>query len=285
MLEYIVFPSSYFDARKIDEDLQKEYEAVLLTGLYNITLFGYDKWFNENKLILTKKPDKEVLAVYRGWMMHPDQYTDFYNKLKENNIRLITSPKEYAKFHIFPNIYPEIMQDTAKIIIYPDGTAIDLNQIKKEFNRFMVKDFVKSVKGTEFPTFFTSENLDKEEFDRCMKIFYKYRGNLYTGGICIKEFLDLKTYEGKTNEYRIFIANNQIISICRNSLQPQYTPEFQIDFIKKYTNLDSPMYTIDCAELSDGTWKIIEAGDGQVSGLSCGQNYYNFFRTLYYIFS
>lgn len=30
--------------------------------------------------------------------------------------------------------------------------------------------------------------------------------------------------------------------------------------------MDSIYYTIDYAELSDGTWKILEAGDGQVSG-------------------
>lgn len=39
---------------------------------------------------------------------------------------------------------------------------------------------------------------------------------------------------------------------------------------------------VDYAELSDGTWMIIEAGDGNVSGLSEGQNYEAFFRALYY---
>lgn len=73
MPEYIVFPSSYFNARKIDEDLQKEYESVSDSGLYKITIFGYDKWFNENRLVLTEKPDEEVSALYRGWIMQPEQ--------------------------------------------------------------------------------------------------------------------------------------------------------------------------------------------------------------------
>ena len=42
-----------------------------------------------------------------------------------------------------------------------------------------------------------------------------------------------------------------------------------------------PRYTIDFAELEDGSWKIIEAGDGSVSGLSDGQNYESFFRKLF----
>lgn len=45
-------------------------------------------------------------------------------------------------------------------------------------------------------------------------------------------------------------------------------------------NLPSPFYTVDFAELADGSWKILEAGDGQVSGLSDNQNARAFFRAL-----
>ena len=47
MVKTIVFPSSFFDTRKVDEDLQAEYDAVLETGLFDVVLFGYDKWFGE----------------------------------------------------------------------------------------------------------------------------------------------------------------------------------------------------------------------------------------------
>lgn len=36
--------------------------------------------------------------------------------------------------------------------------------------RFMVKDYVKSVKGSEFPKFF-DESVTQEEFDKWMEIF------------------------------------------------------------------------------------------------------------------
>ncbi len=53
-----------------------------------------------------------------------------------------------------------------------------------------------------------------------------------------------------------------------------------MDLITKYCNLDSLFYTIDYAETVDGDWKIVEAGDGQVSGLSEGQDAVSFFRAL-----
>ena len=115
-----------------------------------------------------------------------------------------------------------------------------------------------------------------------MEVFYKYRGSLLTGNICIKEYLDLKRYNGKTNEFRVFYADHKIISICRNSIQPDYTAKPPEELVKKYKNLGSPYYTVDYAELSDGSWKIIEAGDGGVSGLSQGQDAGAYYRALYW---
>ena len=279
MIDLILFPSSFFNITKVDEDLQKEYDAVLAAGLFDVALFGYDKWFNEDKLIVRDTPDKEQIGVYRGWMMKPDQYERFYKLLLEKNIRLVTEPEHYRLMHIFPNVYEQVKEDTAKMELYPLHAQIDVEKLKKSFERFMVKDYVKSVKGTDFPRYF-DQNITQDEFDRWMEVFYKYRGDLLTGGICMKEFLDLKRYGEKTNEYRVFYINHQIATICRNSGQGNYTPEPPKELIEKYRNLASPYYTVDYAELEDGIWRIIEAGDGEVSGLSDNQDYEHYFRAL-----
>lgn len=279
----ILFPSSYFSSKEVDEDLQKEYDAVKETGLFDIIIFGYDKWFNEGKLVLSSTPDSPCNAVMRGWMMKPEQYAIFYEKLRNNNINLITTPEEYTLMHIFPNIYSVFGNDTAKMEVFPLHKQIDIESVKKTFDRFMIKDFVKSVKGTEFPRFFDS-SVTQEDFDEYMKIFYKYRGDLLTGGICVKEFLDLKYYGEKTNEYRVFYINNKIASVCRNSGQAQYTNQPPAELIEKYSSLASRYYTVDYAELSNGTWKVTEAGDGSVSGLSENQNILDYFITLFKAF-
>lgn len=283
MVDTILFPSSFFNISKVDEDLQAEYDAVISTGLYQIVLFGYDQWFNEGRLVVNGAPDEMRLTVYRGWMMKPEQYERFYNLLLEQNIRLVTKPKQYKRMHIFPNIYEQLKEDTAKMELYPLHEQIDVERIKKSFHKFMVKDYVKSVKGTEFPKYF-DEHITQEEFDKWMEVFYKYRGNLLTGGICIKEFLPLKYYGGRTNEYRVFYINHEVATVSRNSAQGSYTPLPPQELIEKYKNLDSIYYTVDYAELEDGSWRIIEAGDGSVSGLSENQNYEQYFRALYQCF-
>lgn len=281
MVDVILFPSSFFTPKKVDEDLQREYDAVSATGLYDTIFFGYDKWFNEDTLVLSGTPATTRKAIMRGWMMKPSQYNQFYHKLLADNIELITAPSEYERMHIFPNAYKFFGDDTAFMKVYPLHEQIEISDLKKYFNRFMVKDFVKSVKGTEFPNFF-DVSIAQEEFDDWMEVFYQYRGDLLTGGICIKEFLRLKFYGERPNEYRAFYANGEIVSICKNSGQKNFTQEPPKEFVEKYKNLPSIYYTVDFAELADGTWKVLEAGDGSVSGLSEFQDAEQYFRALYY---
>ena len=95
----------------------------------------------------------------------------------------------------------------------------------------------------------------------------------------------MKHYGSNTNEYRVFYINNNIASVARNSGQGIYTPMPPQELMEKYRTLESPYYTIDYAELENGSWKIIEAGDGQVSGLSDGQDMHTYFRSLYMAFN
>ena len=262
--------------------MREEYAAALDTGLFQVILFNYDEWLAGDRIRMTKQDVITDNIIYRGWMLKPEEYAELYSQMKVRGISLLVSPSDYTSMHLFPSVYPFIREDTAEMLFFEER-SVDLKTVKEHFSRFMVKDSVKSVKGTEFPVFFDM-SVTQKEFDDWMQVFYKYRGDLLTGGICIKEFLDLKRYGDKTNEFRVFYANHQLISICRNSLQPDYTNEPPMRLIQKYMDLPSPYYTIDYAELADSTWRIIEAGDGGVSGLSPGQDMKGYFRALYHAF-
>lgn len=281
MVDLILFPSSFYSLNKVDEDLQNEYNAVISSGLFGTVFFGYSQWFDDGKLVLSVRPTERRKAIMRGWMMKPCRYRAFYNALLEENIELITTPEEYEQMHIFPNIYKFFGKDTAFMRLYPLHEQIKISELKRHFMRFMVKDYVKSVKGMDFPKYFDI-SIPQEEFDKWMEVFYKYRGNLLTGGICVKEYLSLKIYGDRTNEYRVFYANGKVVSVSRNSAQKNFTAEPPKELIEKYKNLPSKYYTVDFAELEDGTWKVIEAGDGSVSGLSEFQDAEQYFRSLYY---
>lgn len=81
---------------------------------------------------------------------------------------------------------------------------------------------------------------------------------MLAGGICIKEYLNLKQYGDRTNEYRVFYINHEIATISRNSAQGIYVPLPPQDLLEKYSNLGSNYYIVDYAELEDESWRIIE---------------------------
>ena len=74
----------------------------------------------------------------------------------------------------------------------------------------------------------------------------------------------------------------KIISCSQNSelhLEDVKIPS--LEWIETFTNkIQSDFFTIDVAEKSDGSWTIIETGDGQVSGLSPGQNELEFYNQI-----
>jgi len=277
----ILFPSDFFNKKEVDEDLKMEYQAAIATGLYDVILFSYDDWFSNGVIKLDHKPEEMTYTIYRGWMMTPEKYEIFTYHLRNNNISLITDWWEYKHLHLFPEVYSELKNDTPEIIVFPKEEKVDIEIIRQTFDRFKLKDYVKSIKGDSFPQCFSAD-ITQEELDEWLKVFYQFRGDLFTGGICIKEFVDLKKYDGKTNEYRVFYVRGKAISIYRNSLQGNYTSEPPEELVYKYAYLNSPFYTIDFAEKEDGSWIIIETGDGQVSGLSEGQDPKVFFRALYH---
>lgn len=277
MKPVLLFPSDVFQKNHVDEGFQAEYEAA--KEYFEILLFDNLSWFEDGKLKLSKKVEKHQMCIYRGWMMKPEDYRTFFEHLAENGLDLVTQPKEYEALHLFPEVYPLIEQDTASTLIYLANRIPVISEIRKHFSEFMIKDYVKSVKGSQIPSKISSE-ISQEELEQLFDIFYHLRGNLFTGGLCLKEILPLKYYGERTNEYRVFFYKNSILSISQNSHQPTPTLWPPEDLINRYKDLPNPFYTVDFAELEDGSWKILETGDGQVSGLSFNQDYSLFFKKL-----
>lgn len=263
----ILFPSDYFNRNKIDDELEQEYEAAIKAG-FDVMLFDYSSWFESKKLVLNQHVDCD-LALYRGWMMKPELYCEFENQLMDFGYHLIVDS----------NVYPIIRNDTAPMMKFPLYIRIDVEFIKSTFGRFMVKDYVKSVKGSDFPVYFDS-SITQSEFDNWMKKFYQYRGNLLTGGICIKKYLDFKKYDSNANEYRAFFYRNELMLLMKSSNQSDACFKSPVELINKYKILDSPFFTLDFAQLEDVSWIIIESGDGQVSGITDSSQIELFYKIL-----
>ena len=103
MKDAILFPCSFFSMKEVDECYQKEYEAALAVNGFDIIFYNYDDFVSEGILRLNHVLEEPMNAIYRGWMLKPEQYKNFYEKLQQKNINLITSPGQYSYYHDFSN--------------------------------------------------------------------------------------------------------------------------------------------------------------------------------------
>ena len=260
---HILFPSNYFNKKEADPEYQEEYIEAKRHG-YQVVLFNYDEYVMNGKLSLYPKEFQQGIYIYRGWMLKSPDYNKLYSKLNENGIQLINNPEKYKSCHEFPYSYKILKDLTPKILIYKENEKINWDYVKSTFHKFMIKDFVKSVKETNFPIYF-DQSYSNSALDDFINKFKEMRGELFSEGIVIKEFVHLKKYNGKTKEYRLFYLNKKLINIFPQDIYEDNS--IPVEFISLIPLLNSNFYTVDIAEKEDGFWIIIETGDGQVSGL------------------
>jgi len=292
MLLKLLFPSDYFDKSAPDEAYKEEYAIAKSLG-FGCLLFDYDE-FIETKSINLKNVDDDGMLLYRGWMLKLQDYSTLYDLLSDEGYLLLNSAWLYEIYHHFNDIYSQLEGkiDTPKIITIKkiddeysffnsDIGYLPLN-VKEHFkDYFIMKDNVKSVKGSDFPDKI-SVDISDEEFTKLVEKFIQLRGGLYTGEIVLKQYENLKKYGNTTNEWRVFYFLGKVMTVNRNSNQSDNAPRVPDCMVNNeaITNESSFIYTADFAETEDGRWILIETGDGQVSGLSPNQNILEFYTKI-----
>ena len=200
-------------------------------------------------------------------MLKPEQYEQLYEICKLCNIKLINNVEEYKNAHWFHKAYDKISSYTPMIAVFSDDDIIEWNEVRDYFSgKFMIKDYVKSVKGYDYPEWLDFTYTDKQ-LDEMVAKFKELRGDLYTGGIILKEYVNLKKTSGKTHEFRGFYYKGRLVALYHNSDNNKDDLSAVKKFAESVPKLDSNFYTIDFAYRNDDKLIIIECGDGQVSGL------------------
>ena len=125
--------------RKVDEDYEVEYQEA---GLHHsCALFSYED-MERGKLSLFGE-EISGLTIYRGWMMKPEMYSDFYTLLEQKGIYLINTPEEYERYHTLPGWYDDFADETAQSVWETEGNVENaLLKAKQLSGSYIVKDYV-----------------------------------------------------------------------------------------------------------------------------------------------
>lgn len=270
----ILFPAEPFAGPAVDAAFADE---AALAG--NYVTFDFEALLEgRSRRAVRWVPEGEGIAVIRGWMMRPEAYDALFEALRTKGWTLVNSPAQYRFTHLLPESYALIQDMTPRSIWISE--PVEADAVREALRSFgdgpvVVKDYVKSRKHEWDEACFVPDAAAPEAM-RVVETFLHRQGPELVGGLVLREFepfvpLARHAVSGMplTREHRLFLLDGRIVSAddyWEDGVYPEEPlPLERFEAIGR--RIDSRFFTMDVALRTDGEWRVVELGDGQVAGL------------------
>jgi hypothetical protein len=212
--------------------------------------------------------------LHRGWMMNDSLYAALFVALVARGYSPVVSVGAYAQAHYLPNAYEFIRGRT------PESVWVVGRDVAGAWEKYehlgqpaaIVKDFVKSTKHRWKEACFIPAGTEKKRFEQIMTAFLDARGELFEKGIVLRRFHELVNLaddiQGQPmhEEYRLFMWRGTLLA-ATPAIRGRGPFECLADWESIARKFENPFISMDIARQRDGSWLIVEIGDGGVSGL------------------
>jgi hypothetical protein len=204
-------------------------------------------------------------AVYRGWMLSAERYAGFTAALTDRGVYPRTGPDQYRRGHELPGWYRELAPFTPRSE-WTDGTgreAFTAACARLGSGPAVLRDYTMSMKHHWDEAAYVPDVADT---DRAWKVacrFRELRDDEFSGGYVLRRFEDLTG-----SEVRTWWIGGVCALVTAHPDTPDAAPEADVDpsvIAPAVASLGLPFVTVDLALRADGVWRVVEAGDGQVS--------------------
>ena len=233
----VLLPSHPLYPRRPDEHFAPEYEAARALG-FDVALFDHDT--------LAVREQAEP-ALLRSWMLTAEAYARLAQRTP-----LLTTPAQYRRAHELPGWYDAFRDLTPASVWGSDLTGLPAGP-------GIVKDYVKSLKHAWDEACFVP---DVREPEAVIARFRELRGEDLQGGVVLRAF---ESFAGP--EARSWWVDGECVLVSAHPDTPDETPR---DVPTEHAQaavarLGCHFITVDWAQRTDGAWRVVEVGDGQVS--------------------
>lgn len=282
----LLVPSDPFASRAPDEHFRREAEAARQAGM-EVAVVDHDAILAGDLPTAVRRvpaSDAEQVAWYRGWMISSAAYSRFDTQLGACGVRLLTGPAAYRAAHELPGWYNAFADLTPASVWSPweagrTPTSSDVGALTAALGSGpgVVKDYVKSRKHEWREACFVPDLADVGATARVIGKMVELQGDSLAGGIVVRAFEQFTPDAyGHTQEARIWWVAGSAILITPHPDAPAdatvHVPTAVCDAVGASVRaLGAPFVTTDLALRSDGVWRVIEVGDGQVSDLPAAE--------------
>ncbi len=215
-------------------------------------------------------------AWYRGWMIPGDRYAALAEALSRRGTELLVTPEQYRTAHELPGWYPAFTGITPASVWRPTEpggtlTADDLAALAEPLppGPGIVKDYVKSRKHEWEQACFVPDLADAAGLGRVVRRFVELQEEFLAGGIVLRAFEAFSKPESVAAEARVWWLDGDPRLLTPHPDSPfgrGLVPD--LDHVRPAVRrLGCRFVTTDMALRSDGVWRVVEVGDGQVGDL------------------
>ena len=293
----LIYCSEPFSPTRVDAAYEREARAASDAGL-RYELVDFEALVDDHKPVaavrkvqVTSVPE---LAVYRGWMLTPETYSQLYEALYEKGLRLINTPAAYKHCHYFPEAYPIIKEHTPASVSTPVGEGFGIDRVMRLLTPFgdgplILKDYVKSRKHEWEQACYIPSASDREAVERVVNRFLELQGGELNVGLVFREYVEFQPLASHsrsgmplTKEFRLFFLDGGLLHTMEYWEEGDYggvsPPTSLFGYVAR--EVRSRFFTMDIAQRTDGEWMIVELGDAQVAGLPDNADINQFYLAL-----
>ncbi|WP_069174178.1 ATP-grasp domain-containing protein [Streptomyces griseus] len=269
-----------------DPAFAREAAAVRGTGA-RIVLIDHDALLSgdpEEALGRAVRPDSGAYW-YRGWMVPAGRYEEMEQALAARGCTLLTCASAYRAAHELPGWYDTFAELTPRSVwrALPEGATLPEPAVWSRLAARLgsgpgvVKDFVKSRKHEWEEACFVPELSDTDRLTSVVGRFVDLQGAYLTGGVVLRAYEPFLA----GGEARAWWVDGSPVLVTAHPDTPGQVPAPALDAVgEAVRRLGCRWVTTDLALRKDGVWRVVEVGDGQVSGLPAGEDGEDLFAAL-----
>jgi hypothetical protein len=290
----ILFCSSPMSAREVEPDYADEHAAALAAG-FTVGFVDHEL-VASGDVVRAIRGARDIVGptIYRGWMLKPVRYAALHAALTSRGVVLVNDPAAYRFCHYLPESYAAMEGRTPRTVWLPLVGEPDLDVVMHLLRPFgdgplVLKDYVKSQKHYWNEACYIPRADDRAAVERSVRRFLELQGAELNEGLVFREFVPLKVIGRHPQSGMPLSAEVRTFWYDRRlALAEGYWHGFEdvssaapLDaFAELVARVPSRFFVMDLALRDDGTWIIVELGDGQVSGLQDPRSTTRFYARL-----
>jgi hypothetical protein len=261
----LLVPADPLRPRRADEHFAAEAAAARDAGV-SVAFIDHDALADPGGAAraVARVPDAGAVAVYRGWMLRAAQYAALADALAARGVLLRTSAAQYRQAHELPGWYPALVAVTPRAA-WTEGDGepgFRLACARLGAGPAVLRDYVKSMKHYWHEAAYIPDLADTAAAWKVAARFRELREDEFTGGFVLRRFEQFTSAEARS----WWVGGACRLITPHPDTPGDQAPDIDLSpFTAPIRSLGLPFVTADLARRADGTWRVIELGDGQVS--------------------